>query len=174
MTATLRASLRPYTLAGLLVFSTDVEALTLPVAQGLVLTDAFYWDLDDKTRAFTGRVRSRMPANSPPTMVQAGCYSGALHYLKAVGAMGVAAAKASGAEAVARMKAMPTDDDAFGPGSIRADGRKIHPSYLFEVKAPSESRGAWDYYKLRATIPAEKAFRSLEQSTCKLVKGAAT
>jgi branched-chain amino acid transport system substrate-binding protein len=103
-------------------------------------------------------------------MVQAGCYGVVLHYLKAVADMGVAQAKASGAEAVARMKALPTDDDAFGPGSIRADGRKIHPSYLFEVKKPGESRGAFDYYKLLQTTPAEQAFRPVAEGGCSLVK----
>ena len=157
-------------LAGLLVFITDVHSLGLQTAQGLVLTETFYWDLNDRTRAFTGRVRSAMPGNQPPSMVQAGCYGAAMHYLKAVKDMGVAAAKASGTEAVARMKAMPADDDAFGAGTIRADGRKIHPAYLFEVKAPSESRGAWDYYKLLQTVPAEQAFRPLADGNCALAR----
>jgi len=157
-------------LAGLLVFITDVHALGLQTAKGLVLTETFYWDLNDKTRAFTARVRPKMPNQSPPSMVQAGVYSSTLHYLKAVKAMGVAAAKASGAEAVARMKAMPTDDDAFGPGSIRADGRCLHPAYLFEVKAPAESRGPYDYYKLLQTTPADEAFRPMAQGGCPLVR----
>jgi branched-chain amino acid transport system substrate-binding protein len=156
-------------LAGLLVFVTDVHSLGLEVAQGLVLTETFYWDLNDRTRAFTQRLGA-MPGNLRPSMVQAGCYSGVLHYLKAVADMGVAAAKASGVDAVNRMKAMPTSDDAFGEGTIRADGRKIHPAYLFEVKQPSESRGAWDYYKLLATIPAEQAFRPAGQGGCTLVR----
>ena len=156
-------------LAGLLVFITDVHSLGLEVAQGLVLTETFYWDLNDRTRAFTQRL-GQMPGNLRPSMVQAGCYSAVLHYLKAVRDMGVAAAKASGAEAVARMKAMPTSDDVFGEGSIRPDGRKIHPAYLFEVKQPSESRGAWDYYKLISTIPAEQAFRPIGAGGCGLVR----
>ncbi|WP_137178139.1 ABC transporter substrate-binding protein [Roseomonas sp. AR75] len=156
-------------LAGLLVFITDVHSLGLEVAQGLVLTETFYWDLNDRTRAFTQRL-GNMPGGLRPSMVQAGCYSAVLHYLKAVKEMGAAAAKASGAEAVAKMKAMPADDDAFGQGTIRADGRKIHPAYLFEVKQPSESKGAWDYYKLVATIPADEAFRPLAQGGCSLVR----
>ena len=101
-------------------------------------------------------------------MSQAGCYSAALHYLKTVQAMGVVAAKASGAETVARMKAMPTNDDCFGEGTIRADGRKIHPCYLFEVKTPAESSGPWDYYKLIATTPADQAFRPIADGGCTL------
>jgi branched-chain amino acid transport system substrate-binding protein len=156
-------------LAGLLVFITDVHSLGLEVAQGLVLTETFYWDLNDRTRAFTQRL-GPVPGNLRPSMVQAGCYSSVLHYLKAVRDMGVAAAKASGADAVTRMKAMPTNDDAFGEGSIRPDGRKIHPAYLFEVKQPSESRGAWDYYKLLQTTAADEAFRPLAEGNCALVR----
>jgi branched-chain amino acid transport system substrate-binding protein len=156
-------------LAGLLVFITDVNSLGLEVAQGLVLSETFYWDLNDKTRAFTQRLGA-MPGNIKPSMVQAGCYSSVLHYLKAVGDMGVAAAKASGADAVTRMKAMPTSDDAFGEGTIRADGRKVHPCYLFEVKAPGESRGAWDYYKLLGTTGADQAFRPVADGGCALVR----
>ena len=157
-------------LAGLLVFITDVHALGLQTAQGLVLTESFYWDLNDRTRAFTQRVRPNMPGNAPPSMAQAGCYAGALHYLKAVKDLGVAAAKADGAAVVARMKAMPTDDDAFGAGTVRADGRKVHPVYLFEVKKPEESRGAWDYYKILQTVPADQAFRPLNEGGCSLVR----
>ncbi|HEY4254463.1 MAG TPA: ABC transporter substrate-binding protein [Roseomonas sp.] len=156
-------------LASLLMFITDVHALGLQTAQGLVCSETFYWDLNDRTRAFTQRVLPNM-LGLRPAMTQAGCYAGVLHYLKAVKDMGVAAAKASGAEAVARMKALPTDDDAFGPGSIRADGRKIHPAYLFEVKAPAESRGPWDYYKLLQTTAAEEAFRPLAQGGCPLIR----
>ena len=113
-------------LAALLMFITDVHALGLQTGQGLVCTETFYWDLNDRTRAFTKRVLPKMP-NLYPNMIHAGCYSATLHYLKAVADMGVAAAKGSGTEVVNRMKAMPTDDDAFGPGSIRVDGRKIAP-----------------------------------------------
>jgi branched-chain amino acid transport system substrate-binding protein len=153
-------------LAGLLVFVTDVHSLSLQTAQGLVLTETYYWDLNDKTRSLSSRIA--LPGGQKPSMVQAGCYSAALHYLKAVGDMGVAAAKASGADAVARMKAMPTSDDAFGEGSIRPDGRKVHPSYLFEVKTPAESRHPWDYYKLLATIPAAESFRPVAEGGCTL------
>jgi len=156
-------------LAGLLIFITDVHSLGLETAQGLALTETFYWDLNDRTRAFTQRVGT-MPNNLRPSMVQAGCYSAVLHYLKAVGDMGVAAAKASGVEAVNRMKAMPTNDDAFGEGTIRPDGRKIHPAYLFQVKTPSESRGPWDYYKVLQTVPADQAFRPVGEGGCALVR----
>ncbi|MBR0654752.1 ABC transporter substrate-binding protein [Plastoroseomonas arctica] len=157
-------------LAGLLVFITDVHSLGLPTAQGLVLTETFYWDLNDRTRALTTRVRGNMPGNQPPSMVQAGCYSAALHYLKTVKDMGVAAAKADGAATVARMKAIPADDDAFGAGSIRPDGRKIHPAYLFEVKTPAESTAPWDYYKLLQTVGTDDAFRPVAEGGCALVR----
>ncbi|MBR0678969.1 ABC transporter substrate-binding protein [Roseomonas eburnea] len=157
-------------LAALLMFISDVHALGLATAQGLVCTETFYWDLNDRTRAFTQRVLPSMPQGLRPGMAQAGCYSGTLHYLKAVADMGVAAARASGAETIARMKAMPTDDDAFGPGSIRADGRKLHPAYLLEVKAPGESRGPWDYFKLLQTTAADEAFRPVAEGGCPLVR----
>jgi len=156
-------------LAGLLLFLTDVHSLGLEVAQGIVLTDSFYWDMNDRTRAFSARVAPRM-AGARPTMVQAGVYSSMMHYLKVAAQMGAAQAKASGAETVARLKAMPTDDDCFGPGSIRIDGRKIHPSYLWEVKKPSESKAPWDYYKPLASTPADQAFRPLNEGGCALVK----
>jgi branched-chain amino acid transport system substrate-binding protein len=156
-------------LAALLMFLNDVHGLGLQTAQGLTCTETFYWDLNDRTRAFTNRVRPKTPDNLP-CMNQAGNYSATLHYLKAVKEMGVAAAKASGAEVVARMKAMPTDDDAFGQGRIREDGRKLHPAYLFEVKTPDESRGPWDYYKLLQTTPAEQAFRPVGEGGCPLVR----
>ncbi|NOG70965.1 ABC transporter substrate-binding protein [Roseicella sp. DB1501] len=156
-------------IAALLMGLPDVKSLGLESGQGLLLTEPFYWDLNDRTRALTQRVQAKNQ-NRPPAMEPAGCYGMVLHYLKAVADMGVAAAKASGAEAVARMKAMPTDDDAFGPGSIRADGRKIHPSYLFQVKTPAESRGPWDLYTLGATTAAEEAFRPLAEGGCPLVR----
>jgi branched-chain amino acid transport system substrate-binding protein len=156
-------------IASLLMFINDVHALGLATAQGLVLTETFYWDLNDATRRFTNKVRSAMAPNMP-AMTHAGSYAGALHYLKAVADMGVAAAKADGAAAVARMKAIPTDDDCFGKGTIRADGRKLHPAYLFEVKTPAESRGPWDYYKLLQTTPGEEAFRPLAEGACPLVR----
>jgi branched-chain amino acid transport system substrate-binding protein len=160
---------RTMKLAALLMGIVDVRALGLEAGQGLLLTESFYWDLNDRTRALTARVR-QANQNRPPTMVQAGCYGAALHYLKTVADMGVAAAKADGRAVVARMKAMPTDDDAFGRGTIRADGRKIHPAYLFEVKSPAESRGEWDVYKLAATTPGEEAFRPLNEGGCPLVR----
>jgi branched-chain amino acid transport system substrate-binding protein len=155
-------------LAGLLLFLSDVHSLGLEVAQGIVLTDSYYWDLNDRTRAFADRLKPKAP-NVRPTMVQAGCYSSTLHYLKVAAEMGAAQAKADGAATVARMKAMPTDDDCFGKGIIRADGRKIHPSYLWEIKKPSESKGPWDYYKLVASTPAEEAFRPMNAGGCPLV-----
>jgi branched-chain amino acid transport system substrate-binding protein len=156
-------------LGGLLVFVTDVHALGLEICQGLVLTESFYWDLNAGTRAFSERLKPRAPTKRP-TMVQAGTYSSMLHYLKVANAMGIPQAKADGAATVAKLKATPTEDDCFGKGTIRADGRKIHPSYLFEVKKPGESKGAWDYYKLLATTPAEEAFRPLNAGACPLVK----
>ena len=151
-------------LAGLLVFLTDVHALALPTAQGLILTETFYWDMNDQTRAFARRFAA---ANRGihPTMVHAGVYSSVLHYLKAV----EAAKTDDGTRIIAQMKSMPTDDPLFGKGSVRADGRKIHPAYLMEVKRPAESKGAWDYHRLRATIPAERAFRPLADGGCPLV-----
>ncbi len=151
--------------AGLLVFLTDVHALGLEKAHGLVLTEAFYWDLNDKTRAWSKRFAERHKG-AMPTMVQAGVYSATLHYLKAVEAL----KSDDGPKVIAKMKEMPTDDPLFGKGVVRADGRKIHPMYLFEVKKPAESKGAWDYYKVRATIPADQAFRPLDQGECPLVK----
>ncbi len=156
-------------LAALLMFITDVHSLGLETGQGLVCTESFYWDLNDRTRAFTRRVLPRMP-NLHPNQIHAGCYSATLHYLKAVADMGVAAAKVSGTEVVNRMKAMPTEDDAFGPGSIRADGRKLCPSYLLEVKSPSESKAPWDYYKVLQATPAGEAFRPISEGGCALVR----
>jgi branched-chain amino acid transport system substrate-binding protein len=154
--------------AALLMGLVDVHALGLESGQGLLLTESFYWDLNDRTRAFTARIRPKN-GDKPVGMVPAGCYGATLHYLKAVADMGAAAAKADGAAAVARMKAMPTDDDAFGPGSIRVDGRALHPVYLFEVKTPAESKGPWDYYKVAATTPGDQAFRPLGEGGCPLV-----
>jgi branched-chain amino acid transport system substrate-binding protein len=156
-------------LAGLLLFLTDIHSLGLEVAHGIVLTDSFYWDMNPRARGFSDRLSPKI-GGARPTMVQAGVYSSTLHYLKVANEMGVAAIKADGAATVARLKAMPTDDDCFGPGLIRADGRKIHPAYLWEVKQPSESKGAWDYYKLIATTPADQAFRPLDKGGCPLVK----
>ena len=152
-------------LAGLLVFASDVKALGLKTAQGLVLTEAFYWDLNDKTREFSKNFAAKH-GGKMPTMVQAGVYASVLHYLKAVDA----AKSKDPAVVMAKMKEMPTDDAAFGKGTIRADGRKMHEAYLFEVKKPEESKGEWDLYKLISTIPAEQAFRPLTEGNCPLVK----
>ena len=142
-----------------------MQALGLQTAQGLVLTESFYWDLNDQTREFSKRFGEKFQGKVP-TMVQAGVYSAILHYLKAV-----EATKSKDPEKVlAKMKEMPTDDPVFGKGSVRADGRKIHPMYLFEVKKPAESKGKNDLYKLVATLPAETAFRPLAESECPLVK----
>jgi branched-chain amino acid transport system substrate-binding protein len=155
-------------LAALLLFISDVNALGLEVAQGLTLTASFYWDLNDGTRAFSKRFSERMKNHAMPTMVQAGVYSSLAHYLKALDALG--GNPHDGAKVVAKMKEMPTDDPLFGKGFIRADGRKIHPVYVFQVKTPAESKYPWDYYRLVATIPGDEAFRPLAQSECSMVK----
>ncbi len=157
-------------LASLLLFITEVHSLGLRTAAGLIVTESFYWDLNERTRAFTTRMRQQVGPAPGIASTHAGTYAAALHYLKAVQDMGVPAAKASGAATVARMKAMPTDDDAFGTGTIRPDGRKLHPSFLFEVKKPEESRGAFDYYKLLQTTEAEQAFRPMTEGNCPLVR----
>ena len=151
-------------LAGLLVFLPDVHGLGLNVAQGLQITEAFYWDLNDQTRAWSKRFAAAN-GGKYPSSDHAGVYAGVLHYLKAVDA----AKTDDGTKVVAKMKELPTDDPLFGKGSIRADGRKIHPVYLFEVKKPSESKGPYDYYKVLQTIPADKAFRPIDQGNCPLV-----
>ncbi len=152
-------------LAGLLVFLTDVHSLGLATAQGLVLTESFYWNTNDQTRTWSDRF-AKANGGKKPTMVQAGVYSGMLHYLKAV----EAAKSKDSAAVMAKMKEMPTDDPLFGKGSVRADGRKMHDMYLFEVKKPGESKGPWDYYKQISVLPAEQAFRPLAESECPLVK----
>jgi branched-chain amino acid transport system substrate-binding protein len=152
-------------LAGLLVFLTDVHSLGLQTAQGLIFTEPFYWDLNEGTRAFAKRFAPRN-RGIHPTMGHAGVYSALTHYLKAV-----EASKSDDAQVVfPKMKELATEDALFGKGSVRADGRKIHPTYLFEVKKPAESKGPWDYYKVRATIPADQAFRPIDQGNCPLVK----
>jgi len=156
-------------IATLLMFITDVNAIGLDVAQGLALTESFYWDLNDRTRAFTKRVLPKTP-NNYPNMNHAGAYAGALHYLKTVAAMGPAQAKADGRATIAKMKSIPGDDDAFGKSQIREDGRNLVNAYLFEVKKPSESKGKWDYYKLLATTPGDQAFRPLAEGHCPFVK----
>lgn len=153
-------------LAGLLVFLTDVRALGLPTAQGLIFTETFYWDRNDESRAFTKRFSALAPRNNYPTMIHAGVYSSVLHYLKAIEAIKTD----DGTKVIEQMKKMPTDDSLFGKGTIRADGRKIHPAYLVEVKKPAESTGPWDLHKILATIPAEQAFRPMAEGGCSLVK----
>jgi branched-chain amino acid transport system substrate-binding protein len=152
-------------LAGLLVFLTDIHALGLQTAQGLIFTETFYWDMNDQTRAFAKRF-APLDKGIHPTMVHAGVYSSVLHYLKAVEAL----KSDDGTKVIAKLKEMPTDDPLFGKGSIRVDGRKIHPAYLVEVKKPAESKAPWDYYKIRATIPADQAFRPMADGGCSLVK----
>jgi branched-chain amino acid transport system substrate-binding protein len=154
-------------LAGLLVFVTDVAALGLPTAQGLIMTEAWYWDMNDANRAWTKRWQVERPGKYP-SMVQAGVYSAVLHYLKAVEAL---KSDADGKAVAAKMKETPTDDRLFGKGTIRPDGRKIHDLYLFEVKKPAESKYPGDFYKTRATIPAAEAFRPLKEGGCPLVQG---
>ena len=155
--------------AGLLVFASDVNALGLATAQGLTLTETWYWDLNDANRAWTKRWQAeRNAAGKFPTMVQAGVYSGLTHYLKSVAAL---KSGADGKAVVEEMKKLPTDDVLFGKGTIRADGRKVHPAYLLEVKAPAESKHPGDFYHVRATIPADEAFRPLAEGNCPLVKG---
>ncbi len=151
--------------AALLFYIGDVEALGLKVAQGLVLTEAFYWDMNDTTRAWSKRWQAEHPGKFP-NMNQAGDYAATLHYLKAVAALKSAA---DGKAEVAKMKEIPTDDPVFGKGLVRADGRKIHPVYLFEVKSPAESKYPGDDYKLRATIPAEEAFRPMKDDNCPML-----
>jgi branched-chain amino acid transport system substrate-binding protein len=157
-------------LAGMIMFVQDIRGIGLDSAQGMVMSEVFYHDLNDRTRALAQRILRRTPDNMP-NQEHAGTYSCCIHYLKAVAEIGVARAKQSGMAAIEVMKRMPTDDDAFGPGRVREDGRKIHPAYLFEVKSPAESRGMWDFYKLRATVPAEEAFRPIAEGGCPLVRG---
>ena len=153
-------------LAGLLVFITDVHALGLKTAQGLIFTETFYWDKDEQTRAFAKRFAPQFKGVHP-TMIHAGVYSAVTHYLKAAEALKDVS---DGSKVVAKMKELPTDDPLFGKGTVRADGRKIHPAYLVEVKKPEESKAPWDYHKVRATIPAEQAFRPIDKGECPLVK----
>jgi branched-chain amino acid transport system substrate-binding protein len=153
--------------AGLLVFSSDVAALGLQTAQGLSLTETWYWDANDTNRAWSKRWQVERPGKFP-TMIHAGVYAGLTHYLKAVTAL---KASGDGKAVVAKMKELPTDDPLFGKGTIRADGRKIHDAYLFEVKKPAESKYPGDFYHLRATIPAAEAFRPLKDGSCPLASG---
>jgi branched-chain amino acid transport system substrate-binding protein len=155
-------------LAALLLFINDVHALGLKTAQGLTFTESFYWDLNDQTREWSKRFQKVSPKGSMPSMTVAGLYAEILHYLKAMEALG--SNPHDGAKVVAKMKEIPTDDPLFGKGPLRADGRRLIPAYLFEVKKPEESKGPWDYYKLVATISPEDAAKPLEASDCPLVK----
>ena len=155
-------------LAGLLVFASDVAALGLPTAQGLILTETWYWDMNDANRAWTKRWQQERQGKWP-TMIHAGVYSGITHYLKA--AVALNGNVSDGKAVVAQMKSMPTDDPLFGKGTIRPDGRKVHPAYLLEVKKPSDSKYPGDFYNVRATIPADQAFRPLKEGNCPLVSG---
>jgi len=144
----------------------SVPALGLKTAEGLTAINAFYWDMNDQTRAWSRRYQQRHPAKAMPNHMQAGVYAGALHYLKAVDKVG---SPADGRAVVQAMKDMPTDDPLFGPGRIRADGRKLHPMYLLQVKTPAESQQEWDVFKITATIPADQAFRPLKDGACPLI-----
>jgi branched-chain amino acid transport system substrate-binding protein len=151
-------------------FITDVLGMGPNISAGLVMTENFYWDLNDTTRGWYARVKPRLSEGAIPNSMQAGNYAATLHYLKAVKELGVEKAKASGRDTVAMMKKLPTDDDCFGKGSIRIDGRKIHPSYLFRVKPAAERAEPGAVYKLIATTPAAEAFRPLSEGGCPLVK----
>lgn len=160
---------RSMKVAALLMFINDVHGVGLQGAQGLFLTESFYWDMNDGTRSFAEKIRKAMP-NARPNMTSAGNYAGVLHYLKAVKDVGVATAKQDGAAVVARMKAVPAEDECFGKTTVRQDGLALVPAYLFQVKTPAESKGPWDYYKLVATTPAEGAWKPLAEGGCPLVR----
>jgi len=151
--------------AGLLIFIADIQALGLQASQGLILTEPFYWDMNAGTRAWTKRWQADRPGKFPTT-VQAGVYAATLHYLKAVAALKSAA---DGKAVVDQMKKMPSDDPLFGKGEVRADGRAIHPAYLFQVKTPAESKYPGDDYILKATIAASEAFRPMKDDHCPLL-----
>jgi len=155
-------------LAALLLFITDVKAIGLETAQGLNFTETFYWDMNDQTRAFSKKFAARMKNGAPPTMVQAGVYSGLIHYFKALDALG--SNPHDGVKVVEKMKSIPTDDPLFGKGEIQPNGRTIHSAFLFEVKKPAESRAPWDFYKLIGTVPGDQAFTPLSESKCAMLK----
>jgi branched-chain amino acid transport system substrate-binding protein len=157
-------------LAALIGTIVQVQALGLDAAQGLLMTETFYWDLNDRTRSLMARLKPKLPANTVPNLAQAGAYSGTINYLRAADRVGLAQAKASGRAMIDAMKAQPTDDDAFGACEVRVDGRFICPAYLFQVKSPSESRGPGDVFKLVATTPSDQAFRPLSEGGCPLVR----
>jgi branched-chain amino acid transport system substrate-binding protein len=155
-------------LAALLLFITDVKAIGLETAQGLNFTETFYWDMNDQTRAFSKKFAARMKNGAPPSMIQAGVYSGLTHYFKALEALG--GNPHDGIKVVEKMKSIPTDDPLFGKGEIQPNGRTIHSAYLFEVKKPSESKAPWDFYKLIGTVPGDQAFTPLSESKCAMLK----
>src|ERR1700710_496043 len=155
-------------LAALLLFLTDVKAIGLETAQGLNFTETFYWDMNDDSRAFSKKFAARMKNGAPPTMVQAGVYSGLMHYFKALDGLG--GNPHDGIKVVEKMKSMPTDDPLFGKGEIQPNGRTIHSAYLFEVKKPSESKGPLDFSKLVATVAGDQAFTPLSESKCSRLK----
>ncbi len=159
--------MRTMKVAALLMEITDVEAIGTDIGAGLYVTSTFYWDASEGTRAFTRAVQGAMPNNAPPNMIQAGCYGSALHYLKALTALGADKAK-DGAAVCARMKAMPTEDEVFGRHTIRADGLCLLPAFLYQVKTPAESHGRWDLQTLVATTPAEQAWKPLAEEGCAL------
>ena len=156
---------------GLTGYINSVMSLGLEAAQGMTQTETFYWDLNDRTRAFMERMRPHLPAHTFPCHNHAGDYSALLHYLKVAKAIGPARAKASGRDMVAAMKEVPTDDDCFGQGTIRRDGRKLHPTYLFLVKSPAESRGPGDVYKVLAETSAERSYRPIAEGMCAMARG---
>ena len=156
--------------AGMLLLINDVHGMGLQASQGVLLSEPYYWNLNDGTRSFAKRFAARMSTGAMPNSPQAAQYSAVTHYLKAVAAMGVDKAKASGRGTIAEMRALPIQDPIFGKSEIRADGRVIHAMYLFEVKAPEKSTGPWDYYTLRRTIPMEEAFRPIALGKCPMVR----
>jgi branched-chain amino acid transport system substrate-binding protein len=155
-------------IASMLLYASNIHGVGLEMGQGLIATESFYWDLNDRTRAFMNRIKPKTPKQWP-NMIQAGNYAATMHYLKAVKSLGVASVT-DGRAVVARMKAMPTDDDCFGPGTIRADGRKLHPAYLLQAKTPAESKHEWDLMKVIATTPADQAFRPEAEGGCVMPK----
>jgi branched-chain amino acid transport system substrate-binding protein len=151
-------------LAGLIVFIADIDSLGLQSAQGLMLSSAFYWDLNDETRAWSKHFIER--TGKVPTMIHAGTYGAVTHYLKAVEAAGTL----DGPTVAAKMREMPVNDFMTHNGKIREDGRLVRDMYLFRVKSPEESRYKFDYYKLLATIPGDEAFKPMEEGGCPLLK----
>ena len=157
-------------IAGMLMLLNDIHGIGLEAAQGVLLSEPFYWNLNDETRAFGRRFAAGMPGGAMPNSVQAAQYSAVTHYLKAVAAMGPEQAQASGRAAIAQMRALPVQDPIFGTSEIRADGRVIHPMYLFEIKSPEQSKQPWDYYNLKRTVPTEQAFRPIAEGKCALTQ----